>query len=165
MRITNAESGRMPEIGAFTHKQGTAPTIAYLTDLIRRRIRPGGIDVARAQEAAIAFLYLVVGGPASMTAWGIALEKAEIDTHTRYCVRLFLHGLLHSQSEVAPVQALDGRRGSRKQTAPPLTVAATAYEPDKVKTLEEENRRLKLLLAESVLEVAKLKDPLRQRRD
>ena len=25
---------------AFTYKQGTAPTIAYLTDLIRRRIRP-----------------------------------------------------------------------------------------------------------------------------
>src|SRR4029453_496025 len=95
MRITNAESGRMPEIGAFTHTQGTAPTIAYLADLFRRRIRPGGMSVPAPDEAGLAFLYLVVGGPASMTAWGITLDKEEIEKHTRYCVRLFLHGLLH----------------------------------------------------------------------
>lgn len=154
MRITNAESGRMPEIGAFTHTQGTAPTIAYLADLIRRRIRPNGVAVTDPEEAAFAFIYLVVGGPASMTAWGVALDKSKVDKHTRYCVRLFVHGLLHSQPQVAT----DARRGARKQAAAPLQIGAVSSDPDKVKTLEEENRRLKLLLADSVLEIAKLKD-------
>ena len=32
-----------------------------------------------------------------MTAWGIVLAEKEIDKHTRYCVHLFLHGLLHPE--------------------------------------------------------------------
>src|SRR2546426_1186967 len=46
LRITNAESGRMPEIGAYTFKHGTGRTIAYLADLFRRRIRPNGCELA-----------------------------------------------------------------------------------------------------------------------
>jgi len=159
MRITNAESGRMPEIGAFTHEQGTAPTAAYLTDLIRRRIRPDGIEVPDPAEAAMAFLYLVVGGPASMTAWGIVLDERAIDKHTRYCVRLFLHGLLHLQQEIrgADGQAIR-RRGVRRQAAYLQRIDVAAQDADKLRGLEEENRRLKLLLAESMLEVATLKD-------
>ena len=118
MRITNAESARMPEIGSFTSTRGTAPTIAYLTDLIRRRVRPGGIEVPDAEEAAKAFLYLVVGGPASMVAWGVALDEKEVDAHTRYCVHLFLHGLLHAERESASTKSepIPGA-GVRKQTA------------------------------------------------
>ena len=135
----------MPEIGVFTHKQGTAPTIAYLTDLIRRRIRPGGVERSAPEEAALAFLYLVVGGPASMTAWGIALDKAEIDKHTRYCVRLFLHGLLHSSPESATRTNRGVRRGARQRSATscrkPMQLRTT---PTGCRTLEEENRRLKV---------------------
>jgi TetR/AcrR family transcriptional regulator, mexJK operon transcriptional repressor len=98
MRITHAESGRLPEIGAFAYQQGTAPTIAYLTDLIRRRIRPNDSEVAEPAEAAMAFLYLVVAGPASMGAWGVVLDDKAIDHHTRCGVQLFLHGLLHTQT-------------------------------------------------------------------
>jgi TetR/AcrR family transcriptional regulator, mexJK operon transcriptional repressor len=159
MRITNAESGRMPEIGAFTYKQGTAPTVAYLADLIRRRVRPDGIEVPDPEEAAVAFLYLVVGGPASMTAWGIVLDEMAIDKHTRYCVHLFLHGLLHPEQEFAGTNAETlGRPGVRKQTADPQQINIAVQNADKVKALEEENHRLKVLLAESVLEVAALKD-------
>jgi len=161
MRITNAESGRMPEIGAFTHKQGTAPTIAYLTDLIRRRVRPGGLAVPDPDGAALAFLYLVVGGPASMTAWGVAIDKAEVERHTRYCVRLFLHGLLQPQRAMATKLEGAARRGVRKTSANAAELDAAAYDAGKLKALEEENRRLKVLLAESVLEVARLKDPTR----
>jgi AcrR family transcriptional regulator len=159
MRITNAESGRMPEIGAFTHEQGTAPTAAYLTDLIRRRIGPDGIEIPDPAEAAMAFLYLVVGGPASMTAWGIVLDEKAIDRHTRYCVQLFLHGLLHLKREIPGVheQAMR-RRGVRKQAAYLQRVDVAAQDAHKMRGLEEENRRLKLLLAESMLEVATLKD-------
>jgi TetR/AcrR family transcriptional repressor of mexJK operon len=153
MRITNAESGRMPEIGAFAYRQGTEPTIAYLADLIRRRIRPEGIEVADPEEAAMAFLYLVVGGPASMTAWGIVLAETAIDRHTRYCVRLFLHGLLHPEQR---------QRGARKQLAHSQQIDVTAQYSRQLRTLEEENRRLKVLLAESLLEVATLEDRLQR---
>jgi AcrR family transcriptional regulator len=155
MRITNAESGRMPEIGAFTYTQGTAPTVAYLTDLIRRRVRPGGIEVPDPEQAAIAFLYLVVGGPASMTAWGISLDEATIDKHTHYCVNLFLHGLLHPEQEIAGTHAQDlRRRGVRKHQ----DMEVATQDVPGLQALEEENRRLKILLAESMLEVATLKD-------
>jgi TetR/AcrR family transcriptional repressor of mexJK operon len=159
MRITNAVSGRMPEIGAFTYKQGTGPTSAYLTDLIRRRIRPHGVEVPEPQEAAMAFLYLVVGGPASMTAWGVVLSEAAIHRHTRYAVRLFLHGLLHPEHDVAGASAATTRRrDARKQivTAPPIDLPAR--QPHHWKVLEEENRRLKVLLADSMLALAAHKD-------
>jgi TetR/AcrR family transcriptional repressor of mexJK operon len=160
MRITNAEAGRMPEIGAFTHKQGTEPTVSYLTDLIRRRVRPQGVEVCNPEEAAMAFLYLVVGGPASMSAWGIVLDERAIDQRTRYCVHLFLHGLLHSQPQTAGAgagaAALRGR-GPRKAGSPAQPSNPGAQDAQKLGVLEEENRRLKLLLADSMLELAALK--------
>ena len=138
LRITNAESARMPEIGAYTHQNGTAPTIAYLADLIQRRI-PFRSDIADAQEAAFAFLYLVACGPATMAAWGVVLDNAAIDRHTQYCVRLFLYGLLpreasagtprsangsaqpgsmHPESHVSPLPAGARDRKSSAQEAP-----------------------------------------------
>ena len=154
MRITNAESGRMPEIGEFTYKQGTAPTIAYLTDLLRRRVRLDGVEVPDAEEAAMAFLYLVVGGPASLSAWGIVLDEKSIDKRTRYCVHLFMHGLLYPEQNIA------GANGGavRKQSAHSQQVDVAAQDTSKLKMLEEENRRLKILLAESMLEAATFKD-------
>jgi TetR/AcrR family transcriptional regulator, mexJK operon transcriptional repressor len=166
MRITNAESGRMPEIGAFAYTQGTAPTVAYLTDLIRRRVRLDGMEAPDPEEAAVAFLYLVVGGPASMSAWGLTLEETAIDKHTRYGVHLFLHGLLHPEHEIAGTSAEVLRpRGARKPTAysqqvaaPSQPTASAAQDALRMQALEEENRRLKILLAESMLDVAALKD-------
>jgi AcrR family transcriptional regulator len=118
LRLTNAESGRMPEIGAFNVREGTQPTIAYLTDLFRRHLG----DFPEAEDAAEAFLALVVGGPANAAAWGVPLEKATIDRRTRYSVRLLLHGLL------------------------PETERRTD-------ALEDDNLRLKKLLAEAMVEL------------
>jgi TetR/AcrR family transcriptional repressor of mexJK operon len=156
LRITNAESGRMPEIGQFTYKQGTAPTVAYLTDLIRRRVGSDGTVQVDPEQAAYAFLYLVVGGPASLTAWGISLDKAAIDKQTRYAVSLFLHGVLHATTRTATRHA-----GKRKQPlkAPPLQL----QHETRLNALEEENKRLKLLLADAVLEAARLKGEPRAR--
>jgi TetR/AcrR family transcriptional regulator, mexJK operon transcriptional repressor len=89
LRLTNAESGRMPEIGAFNVEQGTRPTIEYLADLFRSRIG-GHIDAEFAGEA---FLNLVTG-PSINAAWGVAIDPAAIENHTRQAVALFLHGLL-----------------------------------------------------------------------
>ena len=96
LQITNAEASRTPEISAYTYRQGTGPTLDYLADLFIRR-SPRTLAVEEAKEAALAFLYLVVGGPANMSAWGVADDREQITRHTRYSVNLFLHGLLSSR--------------------------------------------------------------------
>lgn len=94
LRLTNAVSSRMPEIGDFNVRHGTEPTIAYLADLFSRHARMQGRDLADAADAGWAFLNLVVGGPANAAAWGVVLDSDTIDRRLRYSVRLFLHGIL-----------------------------------------------------------------------
>jgi AcrR family transcriptional regulator len=94
LRLSNAVSVSMPEIAASNTRMGTEPTLAHLADLFRRRLLPPDAPVPEADEAALAFLHLVVGGPASTAAWGVVLDDAAVERHTRYCVRLFLHGAL-----------------------------------------------------------------------
>lgn len=89
LRLTNAESVTMPEIAMENVRLGTEPTLAYLADLFRRHL---GLE--EAQDAAQAFLSLVVGGPASNAAWGMRLDPGSVERHVRYSVRLFLHGVL-----------------------------------------------------------------------
>lgn len=151
LRITNAESARMPEIGAYSYENGTAPTIAYLADLIQRRI-PVRSDIANAEEAAFAFLYLVACGPATMAAWGVVLDRAAIDRHTQYCVRLFLYGLLQREAAGGTSRGNGGVLPSRQseQLGMPRSQHSEA--------LEIENRRLKKLLLDSMLQVAALKE-------
>jgi TetR/AcrR family transcriptional regulator, mexJK operon transcriptional repressor len=141
LRITNAESGRHPEIGAFTCKNGTEPTLAYLRDLIRRRIRPNGAELPKLDEAALAFMDIVVLGPASLTAWGIALEGKAVAEHTGYCVHLFLNGVLAQDASTG-----SARRGS--------TAASQAVYGTQLQTLQEENRQLKILLADEMLKAS-----------
>ncbi len=95
MRITNAESIRMPEIGEHALREGTGPTVAYLADLFQRRLPERFSDPVEAADVAYAFLQLVAGGPASITAWGVSLTEEQVERQTRTNVRLFLHGVLH----------------------------------------------------------------------
>lgn len=104
LRLTNAVSGHMPEIGAFNVKKGTEPTLAYLADLFRRRLGPDGISVQEADLAAEAFLDLVPGGPANASARGVVLNDEDVDRHTRYCVGLFLHGVLPRDNHLLAVE-------------------------------------------------------------
>lgn len=97
LRLSNAVSESMPEIAAHNTRMGTEPTLDYLADLFRRRLLPLGAPEPEADEAALAFLNLVVGGPASTAAWGVQLNDEGVERHTRYCVRLFLHGALPVQ--------------------------------------------------------------------
>jgi AcrR family transcriptional regulator len=98
MTITNSVSHRMPEIGEYTFHLGTESTLRYLADFFRRRFSRNGAELPNADEAAAAFLNLVVGGPARLTVWGMPQDKEAIERHTRYSVRLLLHGLMHTQS-------------------------------------------------------------------
>lgn len=90
MRLTNAESVRMPEISVENVRLGTEPTLTYLADLFARR---AGLEPDRAREAGQAFLNLIVAGPANSAAWGLDLDMAAVKRQTRFGVRLFLHGL------------------------------------------------------------------------
>ena len=94
LRLTNTVSWQMPEIAAFNVQKGTEPTLVYLADLFRRRL---GLDASAASgpaDAAEAFIDLVVGGPANLAARGVVIDEAAVDKHTRYCVGLFLHGVM-----------------------------------------------------------------------
>ncbi len=96
MRITNAESNRQPQIGDFTVRMGTGPTVEYLMDLFDRHLPGRFTDPKETKAMAYAFLHLVVGGPANIMAWGVQLTEAEIKLQTTTGVRLFLHGILHN---------------------------------------------------------------------
>lgn len=102
LRLTNAESVAMPEIALENVRHGTEPTLNYLANLFRQRLGGAASD---AQEAAQAFLSMVVGGPASNAAWGMQLDMASVKRHTRYCVRLFLHGVLDRSAPAAQSEA------------------------------------------------------------
>ncbi len=154
LRITNAESVRTPEIGVYTYRHGTERTITYLADLFRRRVSSGATAMADAEEAAVAFLYLVVCGPATMTAWGMVLDDAAIDRHTRYCVQLFLHGLLPREAVSEKLHGGD-HTGRRSESG---VGQKSTTESQRLNALENENRRLKKLLLDSMLQVAVLKE-------
>lgn len=101
LRLTNAESVKMPEISKFNVQHGTQPTLEYLADLFRRRL-PSAVKAAGAAEsAAQAFLNMVVGGPANNAAWGMVIEPDAVDQHVRFHVGLFLHGLFSMQDQPA----------------------------------------------------------------
>lgn len=160
LRITNAESGRWPEIGAYTFRQGTEPTIAYLTDLLCRHFPGENAASLPHEEAARAFLYLTVGGLANMAAWGIEVDEATMEKHVTYSVNLFLYGLttgtdkLSSQAGVAVRSAEWDLLVNREGRAP---------EALDVTSLQNENRQLKKLLVDALLEAATLKDQLERR--
>jgi len=100
LRISNAESYRMPEIGAYALEQGTRSAMSYLSDLFERRFSEGR-PFPDAEKFAFSFLGLVVGSPARMVVWGIAMTDAEIEAHIVHSVRLFLHGMMHRPSDGA----------------------------------------------------------------
>ena len=104
LRLTNAESVRMPEISTENVRHGTEPTLKYLAELFRRRLCGAEDTIEDAEQAAQAFLNLVVGGLASNAAWGMSIEPGVVERHTRYSVRLFLHGLLDREKHALPDQ-------------------------------------------------------------
>ncbi|MEW9854387.1 TetR/AcrR family transcriptional regulator [Novosphingobium sp. M1R2S20] len=102
LRLTNAESVRTPEISAENVRSGTAPTLDYLAGLLERRLQ---LPAPHAQEAAQAFLNLIVAGPANSAAWGQVLDPGSVERQTRFGVRLFLHGIAAPQ-EAPPNEQL-----------------------------------------------------------
>ena len=93
-RLTNSIAGRMPDLAIHNVEQGTKPTVAYLASLFARRVDFATARPFDPEQAAMAFLNLVVGGPSSMAAWGLEFDDAALDAHVESSVALFLEGLL-----------------------------------------------------------------------
>jgi TetR/AcrR family transcriptional regulator, mexJK operon transcriptional repressor len=93
VRIANTEVFRRPEIAAYLWEQTAQPTIGYLTDLFRRRLRPGAGKITDAEDAAAAFLILVVEGSIQLAVWG-KVPDDDFDRQIVYRTRLFLSGAL-----------------------------------------------------------------------
>lgn len=86
-RIAHAEVIRMPEIGAYLADRTERLALAYLTDLFRRRLA-----LASAEDAALAFMLLVVDGAFQARVWHGA-DDTELDRQVAYRTRLFLSGV------------------------------------------------------------------------
>lgn len=95
VRIANTEVFRMPEIAAYLAERMAQPTIGYLSDLFRRRLRVNDKQVVDAEDAAAAFLLLIVEGSIQLTVWGQTPDD-ELERQIAYRTRLFLKG---AQSE------------------------------------------------------------------
>ncbi|MCX7865137.1 MAG: TetR/AcrR family transcriptional regulator [Novosphingobium sp.] len=92
IRITNAESCRMPEIGRYTYGKGHETVSRFLADLFRRRL-PSAAERDDIDDLATAFLNLM-SVPARLQAWGLAEEPVELGQFVRKRVQLFLRGAL-----------------------------------------------------------------------
>ena len=90
MRMANAISRRMPEIGAYLLKVGTEPMFVCLKEIFGRRLE---LDEASATYAADAYLNIVVRGPALTAAWGAVLDRDRIVRDQERSVALLLAGL------------------------------------------------------------------------
>ena len=93
IRITNAESFRMPEIGAYTYQRGLNQIGRYLSDLFRRRVFADADPLPDLDDLATTFLNLM-SGPARVSAWGLEGEGMDLERFCRQRVGLFLHGVM-----------------------------------------------------------------------
>ena len=96
VRVANTEALRRREVAAYFYEQTATATIGYLADLFRRRLRPGATGVPDAEDAAAAFIILIVDGSVQLAIWGPRADD-EFERQIRYRVRLFLHGALAAQ--------------------------------------------------------------------
>jgi AcrR family transcriptional regulator len=103
IRITNAESYRMPEMGTYTYRRGHRLIASHLAELFRRRIPFDASAPPDFEDLATAFLNLM-SGPARVTAWGLDGEGLDVEEFVQRRVKLFLHGVLQPL-DVVPAQA------------------------------------------------------------
>ena len=93
IRITNAESYRMPEIGRYTYGKGHQLIADYLRGLFERRLAAAAGPARDMEDLVTAFLNLM-SGPARLNAWGLDAQPVDVELFVRKRVRLFLRGAL-----------------------------------------------------------------------
>jgi hypothetical protein len=91
-RILGAQAHRFPELFNEAFEEGTGPTVDCLCDVFKRASASGAVAIADTRRAAIAFLSLVVSGPARVIVSGNRLDQREINRRIHFAVTLFLNG-------------------------------------------------------------------------
>jgi TetR/AcrR family transcriptional repressor of mexJK operon len=97
IRITNAESYRLPEISEYTYQRGHQILAGHLADLFRRKMRFDASAPPDFDDLATAFLNLM-SSPARLTAWGMGGDQTDVEEFVRRRVKLFLHGVLPAET-------------------------------------------------------------------
>jgi AcrR family transcriptional regulator len=92
-RILAAQSHRFPDLFNAAFQRGAGPTIEFLRDLFARHQARGEVSIPDPERAAVAFLSLVVSGPARLIVSGNPLSEEEIDARITFGVELFLNGI------------------------------------------------------------------------
>ena len=90
VRIANTEVFRNPDVARYLWERTTGPTMGFVTELLRERLRPG-TDVPDAHDAAAAFMILVVIGSVQLAAWS-HMAPDDHDRQVEYRTQLFLNG-------------------------------------------------------------------------
>lgn len=91
VRIANTELFRMPDLAEYLWGRTAEPALDFLKDLFRRRLRAETLQTSDAEDAAAAYLLLVVEGSVQWAAWR-KIADDEFDRQIVYRTRLFLHG-------------------------------------------------------------------------
>lgn len=165
LQLTNAVAGRMPELGAHNVEKGVNPWLTYLTELVSRRAGRRLQPFLTPEDAAMAFMNLVVTGPAIFVSQGVPLDQKAVDHYVEASVSLFLHGFLRSDGDPRNLsgEGQDVLFDENQRLKELLAEALVQLEP--ARQLEEENSRLKRLVADLSLEKALLQDGIRKRNE
>ena len=107
VRIAYTEAFTRPEVAHYLRAKMGAATIGYVTDLLRRRLR-GGAEVPDVDDAAAAFMILIVEGTIQSVVWE-GPDDAEFERQLAYRVRLFLRGAESPLTAVGQAAPARGR--------------------------------------------------------
>lgn len=91
VRIANTEVFRDPEVARYLWERTAQPTIGFLTELLLRRLNVAAPEQRNAEDAAAAFLILVVEGSIQHAVWG-QMPPEDFDRQILFRTRLFLQG-------------------------------------------------------------------------
>jgi TetR/AcrR family transcriptional regulator, mexJK operon transcriptional repressor len=92
-RIINTESYRFPEVFDLNYELSGKPVMLFVIDLLTRAIASGELKQTDAEQAASAFMSMVVGGSVRTIVAGHAITQDEIDSRVQFTVGILLDGL------------------------------------------------------------------------
>ncbi|QFG20192.1 TetR/AcrR family transcriptional regulator [Actinomadura sp. WMMB 499] len=92
-RIVNTESYRFPEIFVAAYELNTALVVGFVADLLDRAAAAGRIAPTNSDQAARAFMSMVVGSQVRAIAGGRPPAPEKIDERVEFTVHLLLDGL------------------------------------------------------------------------
>ncbi|GGY94543.1 TetR/AcrR family transcriptional regulator [Novosphingobium colocasiae] len=94
LRLIRSDAGAVPEIVGDFSDRTLDPVTAFLADLFRRRTALGQAAVEDSRLVAELFIDVIARGPCSKAAADLVFAPDYVERHTRFAVKLFLHGLM-----------------------------------------------------------------------